>query len=56
MKTAAKNLSMPIDPEWSSGEADQFRQLALRYTEIGANEGIRVLPFTAPEMPLFQKL
>lgn len=39
----------------STGEAEVFRQLALRYAEIGALEGIRVLPYLSPDMPYFQK-
>lgn len=35
--------------------ADTFRKLALRYAEIGEDEGIKIRPFVSPEMPLFQK-
>lgn len=35
--------------------AQEFKALALRYSEIGAKEGVRVIPFLAPEMPLFAK-
>lgn len=51
MKDAAKNFN----PEWNTGEAEEFRELALRYKEIGAREGIRIIPFQSPEMTLFQK-
>src|SRR5690349_9438767 len=35
--------------------AQEFRELAERYCEIGRKEGVRVIPFLGPEMPLFQK-
>lgn len=54
MKNAAKNTNYSIDSEWNTGEAEVFRELALRYKEIAAKEGVRIIPFTAPHMPLFQ--
>lgn len=55
MKDAAKKINHTVDSEWSTGEAEIFKELALRYKEIGQNEGIRIIPFESPEMPLFQK-
>ncbi len=55
MKDAAKKNNHSIDPDWATAEAEIFRELALRYKEIGAKEGIRIIPFLSPEMPLFQK-
>lgn len=36
-------------------ELEKFRELALRYADIAKQEGIRIIPFNSPEMPLFQK-
>ena len=55
MAEANKKYLYDADSESGAGEADLFRNLALRYTAIGAHEGIKVTPFEAPEMPLFQK-
>lgn len=54
--TGALKKDLPSsDPLNGTGQAEEFRRLALRYSEIGADEGIRVTPFLSPEMPLFQK-
>ncbi len=55
MKDAANKIYQNTDAEWSTGEAEVFRELALRYKEIAAKEGIRIIPFKSPEMTLFQK-
>lgn len=33
--------------------ANEFRSLALRYAEIGAQNGVRITPYLSPEMPLY---
>lgn len=43
------------DAEDSINQAEVFRELALRYTEIGAKEGIKIHPYISPAMPHFQK-
>ncbi|MBA2404528.1 MAG: hypothetical protein H0V66_07145 [Bdellovibrionales bacterium] len=55
MSDAVKNNFISSDSDWNTGEAEKFRQLALRYVEIGAQEGVRIIPFLSSEMPLFQK-
>lgn len=55
MKDAAKFLYNSAEENNSTGQAEVFRELALRYTEIGAREGIRILPYQSPDMPYFQK-
>lgn len=55
MKDAAKKINQLIDTEWSTGEADVFRELALRYKDIAAKEGIRIIPFQSPDLTLFQQ-
>lgn len=37
-----------------NNEQELFKNLALRYVEIAAKEGIKVVPFESPEMPLFE--
>lgn len=55
MKDAAKNMNHSTDAEWSTGQAEEFRELALRYKEIGAKEGIKIVPYLSADMPHFQK-
>ncbi len=55
MKDKAKQIYDTPDVNSSSREAEIFRELALRYKEIGAKEGIRIIPFQSPDMPFFQK-
>lgn len=54
MSGALKSLSREF-PQDGTNLAQEFRTLALRYSEIGAMEGIRVIPFLSPEMPLYLK-
>lgn len=55
MKDAARKINQFTDTEWSTGEADVFRELALRYKDIAAKEGIRIIPFQSPDLTLFQQ-
>lgn len=55
MAEANKKHVNILDSESGTSDADRFRDLAMRYQEIGAQEGIRIIPFRSPDMPLFQK-
>jgi hypothetical protein len=55
MTTAISKNFSGEDLDDGLNQAEAFRSLAMRYTKIAANEGIRVIPFLSPEMPLFQQ-
>jgi hypothetical protein len=51
-----KAIILPQSYEDSdSNDAKRFKELALRYQEIGALFDIRIHPFRSPDLPLFQK-
>lgn len=55
MGLAHKDFHSNAETEDGTTLAQEFRTLALRYVEIGFQEGVRVIPFLSPEMPLFAK-
>lgn len=55
MNERAKNLSFEADEDSGSSEIKRFKELALRYQEIGAQFGVNIYPYRSPEMPFFAK-
>lgn len=55
MTSTPQKVLTETDPQWNRGEVEKFRNLALRYQEIGANEGIKINPFVSSDLPLFQQ-
>lgn len=50
------NMNVPLKiSDTNKNEVKRFQELALRYQEIAADSGIKLIPFRSTEMPLLSK-